>query len=50
MRGEKRDINEILDTHMGPTIAYADYYVDNSGSLEDFKGRLESVYRTIYFS
>lgn len=49
-RGEVRDINEIFDTHMGPTIAYADYYVDNNGSLEDFKGRLEAVYRTIYFS
>lgn len=50
MKGEDRDINEILDTHMGPTIAYADYYIDNNGSLEDFKGKLESVYRTIYFS
>lgn len=49
-RGEARDINEILDTHMGPTIAYADYYVDNNGSLQDFKGRLEAIYRTIYFS
>ncbi len=49
-RGEERDINEILDTNMGPTFTYADYYVDNSGSLADFIGRLESAYRTIYFS
>lgn len=48
--GEKRDINELIGTNMGPTIAYADFLIDNNGSLEDLKNKLEAVYRTIYFS
>lgn len=48
--GEKRDINELIGTNMGSTIAYADFLIDNNGSLEDLKNKLEAVYRTIYFS
>ena len=48
--GEDRDINELIDTHMGPTIAYADFFVDNNGSIEDFYAKLEDIYRYVYFS
>ncbi len=48
--GEKRDIDELLGTNMGPTIAFADYLVKNNFSLEDFHDKLEEVYRAIYFS
>ncbi len=48
--GEKRDIDELLGTNMGPTIAFADYLVKNNFSLEDFHDKLEEIYRAIYFS
>lgn len=50
LRGRKRDINELLGTNMGPTIAMADYLVTNNGSLEEFKEKLQAVYREVYFS
>lgn len=48
--GEKRDIDELLGTNMGPTIAFCDFLVVNNMSLEDFHNRLEEVYREVYFS
>lgn len=48
--GEERDINELLGTNMGPTIAFSDYLIKNNFSIEEFKNKLELVYRTIYFS
>jgi adenylate kinase len=48
--GEERDIDEILQTNMGPTIAFADYLVKNNYSKEDFYDKLNEVYRSIYFS
>lgn len=48
--GEERDINELIGTNMGPTIAYADFLVKNNFSLQEFRDKLEHVYRTIYFS
>ena len=48
--GEERDIDELVGINMGPTIAFADYIVKNNYSLEDFFDKLESVYRSIYFS
>lgn len=50
LRGYARDINELIGTHMGPTIAYADYFIENNGSFEEFVQKLEHVYRSIYFS
>ena len=50
LAGADRDINELLGTHMGPTIAFADYLVKNNFSLEEFCDKLEEVYRAIYFS
>ncbi len=48
--GEERDIDELIGTNMGPTIAFADYMVVNDGSKEQFVESLEQVYRNIYFS
>ncbi len=50
LAGADRDINELLGTHMGPTIAFVDYLVKNNFSLEEFCDKLEEVYRAIYFS
>jgi len=48
--GESRDINELIETNMGPTIAYADFTVKNNYSKEDLQDKLEHVYRVIYYS
>ncbi len=48
--GEQRDINELIGTNMGPTIAFADFVVKNNFSKDDFTDKLETVYRQIYFS
>lgn len=48
--GEERDINELIGTNMGPTIAFSDFLIKNNFSIEDFQDKLELVYRTIYFS
>ena len=48
--GEERDINELIETNMGPTIAFADFLVKNNFSLEELNDKLEEVYRVIYFS
>jgi len=47
--GEERDIDELIGINMGPTIAFADYFIKNNYSLEDFYDKLELVYRSIYF-
>lgn len=48
--GEERDINELVGTNMGPTIAFADFVVKNNFSKVDFVDKLETVYRQVYFS
>lgn len=48
--GEKRDINELMGTNMGPTIAFADYLIKNNFSLSEFYDKLEEVYRIVYFT
>jgi dephospho-CoA kinase len=48
--GETRDINELLGTNMGPTIAFADYLIKNNYSLEEFYDKLDEFYRIVYFS
>ena len=50
LSGEERDINELIGTNMGPTIAFADYLVKNNFSLQDLHDKLEQIYRSIYFS
>ncbi|MDH7476441.1 MAG: nucleoside monophosphate kinase [Microgenomates group bacterium] len=48
--GEQRDINELIGINMGPTIAFADFFIKNNFSLEQFYDKLEEVYRIVYFS
>ncbi|MEX1052509.1 MAG: nucleoside monophosphate kinase [Patescibacteria group bacterium] len=48
--GKERDLNELIETNMGPTIAYADFTVKNNFSKEDLHDKLEHVYRVIYYS
>lgn len=48
--GQLRDVNELVSTNMGSTIAYADYLIKNNFSIEEFHDKLEDVYRSIYFS
>lgn len=47
--GEKRDLDELIQTHMGPTIAYADFLIKNNFSLEELHHKLDEVYREIYY-
>lgn len=48
--GEARDLSELLETNMGPTIAFADYTIMNTGSKEELYLKLEQLYRRIYYS
>lgn len=48
--GEERDINELIGTNMGPTIAFSDFLVKNNFSKDDLHDKLEDVYRQVYFS
>lgn len=48
--GEERDLNELLGLNMGPTIAWADYMIINSGTREKLQEDIEEVYRKIYYS
>lgn len=48
--GEDRDLHELIETHMGPAIAYADFLIKNNYSLEDLHDKLEHIYRVIYYS
>src|SRR3990167_5668207 len=41
LRGEERDLHEIIDANKGPTIAFADYMLNNNSTLEDFHSKLE---------
>ncbi len=47
--GEERDLNELINTNMGPTIAFADFCIKNNFSLEEFFDKLDEVYRQIYY-
>ena len=48
--GEERDIDELIGTNMGATIAFSDFLVLNESSLEDLYDKLEEVYRIVYFT
>jgi len=45
--GVDRDISELIETNMGPTIAFADYMIENSTTVTNFRQKLESIYKTI---
>ena len=44
---EKRDLSEIENIAKAPPIAYADYYVLNNGTLEEYKERLNQILKKI---
>jgi len=48
--GVKRDLNELIEINMAPTLGFADYFIDANGSIEDLNDRLEHIYRIIYYS
>jgi adenylate kinase len=50
LSGESRDEAEVVDTHMGSTVALCDYLVKNNHSVTEFYDKLELVYRDIYYS
>ena len=49
LRGEQRDLDELMGTNMGPTIAFADFLVKNNFSKEEFYDKLDEVYRMVYY-
>ena len=42
-----RDLSEIENIAKAPPIAYADYYIFNNGTFEDYEKRLEEIIRQI---
>lgn len=44
---KKRDISEIENIAKAGPIAYADYYIDNNGTFDDFDQRLEVILRKL---
>lgn len=49
IRGAKRDIQEVLNLNIGPTIALADKIIINNSTVKDLEDQLEEVYRQVYF-
>jgi adenylate kinase len=48
--GEERDLHELINLNMAPTIASCDYLIKNNFSKEELYDKLEEIYRIIYFS
>ncbi len=49
VRGEKRDVQEVLNLNMGPTIALADKIVINNSTIFELESKLEEAYRQVYY-
>ena len=45
--GPKRDIDELFGTNMGPTMAFADFIIENNSTLKDFYNKLCSLYKKL---
>jgi len=48
--GKNRDWSEIFESNMGPTIASADFIIDNNQTRDELYDNLEHVFRIIYYS
>jgi adenylate kinase len=48
--GEQRDIEELIELNMGPTIAFADYLITNNRSKEELYKKIDDILQIIYFS
>ena len=44
---QQRDLSEIETIEKAPPIAYADYYIFNNGTLEDYIKRLKEIINII---
>lgn len=44
---KERDLAEIENIAKAPPIAYADYYIFNNGTLEEYQNRLEKIIKQI---
>ena len=47
VQANDRDIAEIENLKKGGPIVFADYFIDNNGTLEDYNKRLEEVYNRL---
>jgi adenylate kinase len=50
LSSEERDINQLLTTNLGPTIAFADFVVNNNFTVAEFYDKLDNVYHTILYT
>lgn len=48
--GKQRDLDELININMAPTLGFADYFIDANSSLLDLRDKLEVCYRVIYYS
>ena len=46
-QAQERDVSEIENLHKGGPIAYADYFIFNNGTIEEYKTRLEEILKQI---
>ena len=47
IQAHDRDVAEIENLKKGGPIAFADYFIDNNGSLEDYNNKLEEIYNRL---
>ena len=47
IKAKERDLSEIENLYKGGQIAYADYYIFNNGTLEEYRIRLEEILKEI---
>ena len=46
-KAKERDLSEIENLYKGGPIAYADYYIFNNGTLEEYEKRLDEILKQI---
>ena len=46
-KAKERDLSEIENLYKGGPIAYADYYIFNNGTLEEYEERLNEILKQI---
>lgn len=45
--GIERDLSELQETNIGPTIAFADFIIENNGSVDSFRNKVSEVFEQI---
>lgn len=46
-KAKERDLSEIENLYKGGPIAYADYFIFNNGTIEEYKTRLDEILKQI---